>query len=301
MGEIKTLPILMAMGIANALDLDDDNDGILDTVEDAIGGGDVDGDGIVNRLDLDSDNDGINDVIEADGTDVNGDGQADGIVGTTPGTNGIPSSAGTGLTAPNTDATGNTDPYDLDSDGDGTSDLIEAGLDQPAIDLNNDGIVDGNTDPDGDGILSPVDVLPNLFGDALDTDRDGVADTDDLDDDNDGILDTVENAIGGGDVDSDGIVNRLDLDSDNDGVNDVIEADGTDTDGDGKADGIVGATPGNNGIPSSAGVGLTPPNTDGTGNTDPYDLDSDGDGSFDGIEAGLTYRIVRPKWRTSKY
>ena len=48
-------------GIADAVDVDDDNDGILDTQEP----GDADSDGIPNRLELDSDNDGCNDVIEA--------------------------------------------------------------------------------------------------------------------------------------------------------------------------------------------------------------------------------------------
>ena len=128
-------------------------------------------------------------------------------------------------------------------------------------------------DPDGDGIMSTVDGSPSTWGDSPDTDRDGVADGDDLDDDNDGILDTVEDLVGGGDVDGDGIVNRLDLDSDNDGVNDVIEADGTDADGNGQADGVVDV----NGIAASAGTGLIAPNTDGAGNTDPYDLDSDGE------------------------
>ena len=88
-------------GVANSLDLDDDNDGILDTVEsggndplaDADGdniplylddndsnasigntnkaielGFDTDGDGIPNHLDLDADNDGIPDNIEAQAT-----------------------------------------------------------------------------------------------------------------------------------------------------------------------------------------------------------------------------------------
>ena len=48
-------------GIPDAVDVDDDNDGILDTQEP----GDADSDGIPNRLELDSDNDGCNDVIEA--------------------------------------------------------------------------------------------------------------------------------------------------------------------------------------------------------------------------------------------
>jgi hypothetical protein len=57
-------------GITDDIDLDDDNDGILDTVENAACSPasitcDTDGDGIPNSLDLDSDGDGLSDVFEA--------------------------------------------------------------------------------------------------------------------------------------------------------------------------------------------------------------------------------------------
>ncbi|MFZ9004624.1 MAG: cadherin-like domain-containing protein, partial [Robiginitalea sp.] len=48
-------------GVPDQADLDDDNDGILDTVED----GNTDGDGLPDSLDIDSDNDGIPDNVEA--------------------------------------------------------------------------------------------------------------------------------------------------------------------------------------------------------------------------------------------
>ncbi len=161
-------------GVADATDLDDDNDGILDTVEDAtscsgvsgllIVNSDCDGDGIPNRLDLDSDNDGMNDVVEAGGTDADGNGNADGIVSIS----GIPASAGIGLTPPNTDGQGGENPYDLDSDNDGLLDLIEGGL-ASSLDANDDGLVDCSTncDPDNDGILTPVDAISNIWGDTL--------------------------------------------------------------------------------------------------------------------------------------
>ena len=41
-----------------------------------------------------------------------------------------------------------------------------------------------------------------------------------------------------------------------------------------------------NGVPTSANGGVTPPNTDGTGGSNPYDTDSDGDGISDSIEKG---------------
>ncbi|WP_348704998.1 beta strand repeat-containing protein, partial [Tenacibaculum sp. 190524A02b] len=64
------------------------------------------------------------------------------------------------------------------------------------------------------------------------------------------------------DFDGDLVPDFLDLDSDNDGVYDVVEAGGTDNDNDGIADGVVGTTAGvDNGVPSSAGAGITPTDT----------------------------------------
>ena len=57
-------------GIFDGCDLDDDNDGILDTVE---GNVDTDGDGIPNRLDLDSDGDGCSDAVEGGGNFTSAD------------------------------------------------------------------------------------------------------------------------------------------------------------------------------------------------------------------------------------
>ena len=213
-------------GIPDLVDIDDDNDGILDTIEDA---GctppsltcDTDGDGIINSLDLDSDNDGINDVDEALLPDLNRDGIADGVI-QPDGAIVSPISTLSGLGDKDTD--GNKDPYDAlnDTTPDGTTPPpgitpIKLGLVNP---LTGVVICTTNCDPDGDGILTPVDGLPITRGDALDTDGDGIPDLVDIDDDNDGILDTVEDA---GctpssltcDTDGDGIINSLDLDSDN--------------------------------------------------------------------------------------
>ncbi len=63
-------------GVPDKNDLDDDNDGILDTLE---GNDDFDGDGIPNHLDLDSDNDGIYDLLEAGGVDTDNNGIADNL------------------------------------------------------------------------------------------------------------------------------------------------------------------------------------------------------------------------------
>jgi hypothetical protein len=266
-------------GIPDLVDIDDDNDGILDTVEDA---GctpsaltcDTDGDGIINSLDLDSDNDGINDVDEALLPDLNRDGIADGVI-QPDGAIVSPISTLSGLGDKDTD--GNKDPYDAlnDTTPDGTTPPpgitpIKLGLVNP---LTGVVICTTNCDPDGDGILTPVDGLPTTRGDALDTDGDGIPDLVDIDDDNDGILDTVEDA---GctpssltcDTDGDGIINSLDLDSDNDGINDVGEALLPDLNRDGIADGVIQP---NGAIASPISTLGTLGDKDTDGNKDPYD------------------------------
>ncbi len=199
-------------GIVDTDDLDDDNDGILDTVEELANGGDTDGDGVPNRLDLDSDNDGINDVDEANGTDADGDGIADGV----PNANGEPVPGG--LTPPNTDGTGESDPYDTDSDDDGTSDLIEGGLDQSMLDSNNDGVVDDTNDPDNDGIISTVDGKPSVWGDS-NVSPIAVNDTTSTTEDT-----TVKITLINNDYDVDGIIDTttVDLDTLSDGVQKVL-------------------------------------------------------------------------------
>lgn len=124
-----------------------------------------------------------------------------------------------------------------------------------------------------------------VVGLDIDSDGDGKLNTLDLDDDNDGILDAQENeactpANSICDTDGDGTPNALDADSDGDGISDVIESNGLDANADGQADGAVDS----NGVPLSANGGLVPPDTDGDGQKDAYDLDSDGDGVSDADE-----------------
>jgi hypothetical protein len=134
-------------GVANAIDIDDDNDGILDDTE---GGNlvDTDGDGIPNLLDLDADNDGIPDNIEAQstagyiapGTVVN----AQGLLLVYVPTN--------GLLPVNTDGADTPDYLDTDSDNDTKLDTAEAG------------ITLANADSDEDGLDNAVDTNDTLFG-----------------------------------------------------------------------------------------------------------------------------------------
>ncbi len=273
-------------GLIDAVDLDDDNDGILDTVEAAACSPsavdcDTDGDGIPNRLDADSDGDGISDVVEAGGTDVDNNGIADGNVDS----NGVPSSANGGVTPPNTDGTGNANPYDTDSDGDGISDAIEKGTGATLADTDNDNIPDYlDTDSDGDGIS---DAIEKGTGSAIaDTDNDGIPDFRDLDSDGDGILDATEGTI---DSDNDGIPNFRDFDSDGDGILDSVEK-GTgntllDSDGD-NIPNYLDADSDGDGIPDAIEGTV---DTDGDGTPDYIDTDSDGDGILDSVEdAGCT-------------
>nr|MDJ0644452.1 hypothetical protein [Flavobacteriaceae bacterium] len=199
-------------GIYNETDIDDDNDGIIDTIE---GVGDSDIDGVINSLDLDSDNDGIPDNVEAQTTtgyiapsNIDSDGNGlDDAYETTPG-------SGEGLTPVNTEGTDNPDYLDTNSDNDGGDDTAEAGLTLANNDADGDGLDDNvdatadYSDPGGtvDNVLSGAVIFPDEDFDATtggdvdfrdiffsgDSDGDGILDNEDLDDDNDGITDTQE-------------------------------------------------------------------------------------------------------------
>ena len=91
-----------------------------------------------------------------------------------------------------------------------------------------------------------------------DYDGDGTPDYLDIDSDNDGIFDVEEGGDG-------------DLDTNNDGVIDSKDEGFTDVDGDGMDDDAE---------PTDV------PDTDGDGNPDYLDIDSDNDGIFDVVEGG---------------
>ncbi|MEM7784085.1 MAG: DUF4347 domain-containing protein, partial [Planctomycetota bacterium] len=142
-------------GEADNSDLDDDNDGILDSVET---NDDFDNDGLANSVDLDSDNDGIADNIEAQlsagylapNNGVDGDGVDTAY-------SGLPAG---GLLPVDSDLDGNYDYLDTDSDNDGLSDRIEAGLSGLA----------GPTysDPNGDVDDPTNDLIDHIGGPELD-------------------------------------------------------------------------------------------------------------------------------------
>lgn len=281
---------------------------------------DRDNDGIRNWHDLDSDNDLILDVEEADKPD----GDDDGVLGTgvpvvdifgkpTADANGQPVS--TTSSPKNTDGDIRYDFLDHDSDNDGILDVAEMGSDDP----DNNGMPGSGTP----AISSKgVPFGPNFHPTShpRDTDSDLVRDYRDLDADNDGINDVAEASQPDGDndgvlgvgfptvnadgraytdsqgtplvttsnppnTDNDVAPDYLDLDTDNDGIWDVTEA----TLGDPDHDGIVGlGTPSVNSDGQASAPNLTPTsnptNTDGLGQPDFRDLDSDQDGITDADE-----------------
>ncbi|HIN86554.1 MAG TPA: hypothetical protein EYN06_08745, partial [Myxococcales bacterium] len=302
-------------GIPDFKDIDDDNDGILDSTEfgginssgdsdgdhvpdwqdadssdcpdtnddgicDSLSANiDFDGDGIPNHLDLDADGDGIADLIEGGGNDTDGDGVLDDI--TDSDGDGLADlvdtdNDGTPLPVPDTDNDGAPDFLDLDSDGDGLSDVTEGG----GVDADSDGLLDDDLDGDGDGLADSVD--GNDGGEPLplpDTDEDGVPDYQDWDDDGDGISTATEiadSAVLGDEVDDDGIPAWHDTDADGDGVSDADEGTGDDD---------------KDGIPNYLDPLINDDDNDGLSNedevgygTDPTNPDSDDDGLLDGAE-----------------
>jgi|GEM_PF-411382 len=336
---------------------DADGDGMLDSGDSddssfgspGSGINDTDGDGLANNIDLDSDNDGILDLVEnpdGTGTDANNDGIVDGSSDTDG--DGILNSADSDDSNPgspnseptDTDGDGVINANDLDSDNDGILDLHE-NPDGTGTDSNNDGVVDGSADADNDGVLDSADSDDSNLGSPnnvpTDTDGDGsLYNAIDLDADNDGIPDLHENTDGTGtdsngdgivdgsadsdgdgvlnsadsddsnhgspnsdpaDSDNDGLANEIDIDSDNDGIMDLeenVDGTGTDANSNGVVDGSADAD--GDGILDSAdsddsndgSPGSDPTDTDSDGIANPYDIDADDDGIIDNIEAQAT-------------
>jgi gliding motility-associated-like protein len=187
---------------------------------------DSDNDGISDQLDLDSDNDGIPDnreftsqnYITPTNTDTN--------------LNGLDNAYDSNIIPNDFDADGIPNYLDLDSDNDGIHDLQEAG--STAIDVNLDGVIDGNVASFGTNGLS------NSVETAIDN----------------GLINyTIANS------DTDNIPNYVELDGDNDLCNDVIEANfpGTpDSNGDGLLGAMAPPTVNANGIVTSGSGYLVP-------------------------------------------
>jgi surface protein len=145
---------------------------------------DTDGDGVPNYRDLDSDNDALFDIDEAnifngDGDsngdcDSNGDGNGDGLDGDGDGLlNLYDNSASYGTTArayaQDADVNGTPDYMQLDSNSDGVKDIAETLY--SALDINNDGKIDGTVDIDNDGLLDAFDTNTAVKGSPRDLNR----------------------------------------------------------------------------------------------------------------------------------
>lgn len=314
-------PAVPATLIVNALDIDDDDDGITDLDEyggndpmaDADGDGlpnyqdstpgsgqptwtdtngdgindayDADKDGVINSLDLDSDNDGIADLVEAGGVDTNGDGRIDSSVDTD--SDGLmnpydSSTGGNSIAKPDTDSDGIANAYDLDSDNDGLADVVEAG----GLDANNDGYIDNITDTDNDGFIDAKDGDAGNDGTAENTANALIITG--VDSNNDGKPDAYTRA----NTDHTGLPNPYDLDADGDGILDTREAGLTDSNNDGIADGPVGADGWSDVADALSSLNL--PNSDGRGNANYFDIDSDDDGLTDNVEAQTTAGYILP-------
>jgi len=220
---------------------------------------DTDDDGIPNRLDLDSDNDGILDAVEAGHDQPHTNGVVNGAVGT----DGIPDPVQASPNDENTnytiaESTDDTDVIpnylDLDSDGDGIPDNVEAqttlGYTPPSGTVDANGVFTNYTsglDPTNTDTIDNPDYLDT------DSDNEGGSDTTEAgitlantDADNDGLDDntdaTVDYSDPGGTIDNPLVAPILLSDSDNDvnsgGDVDFRDAadDRPDNDGDGIAD-----------------------------------------------------------------
>jgi len=217
--------------VTDAIDLDADNDGILDSIEDldADNDGDpttnptdTDGDLIPDYLDIDSDNDGIPDNVEGQttddyiatsGEDLNANGLDDAYE----------ANGNLGIFPVDTDNDLLADYLDEDSDNDNVPDNIEG------HDANQDGIPDVTligSDKDNDGLddayegtvqidVDVNDEINDPYNDLPNADGDNESDYRDTDDDDDGI-DTIDE-----DTNSDG--NYANDDSDGDGIPDYLD------------------------------------------------------------------------------
>ncbi len=272
-------------GVIDALEPDDDGDGI-PTADETYDGDtdptndDSDLDGVPDYLDDDDDGDGLLTLLEdcdGDGDPTNDDSDGDGTpnyLQTDSDGDGIDDAA---------EAVAGTDPCSTDSDGDGIDDPDEAtyGTDPTNADTDGDGLTDGEeldttlTDPldadsDDDGLSDGAEVLTTE------------TDPNDADSDDDGLSDGVEVLLAGTDP--------LDADTDDDGLSDAVEVEETrtdpndaDTDGDGLSDSEeieLGTSPH---VADSDGDGLSDGEEVALG-TDPNDSDSDDDGLADGDE-----------------
>ena len=172
-------------GLVDALDGDDDNDGVSDGDDvfprDPNETDDTDNDGVGNNADDDDDNDGILDFDDAFPEDSSESIDTDG------------------------DGIGNN--ADTDDDNDAVEDSVDTFPLDPSESVDTDGDGVGNnadTDDDNDGVSDVTDAAPENGDVQADSDGDGIDDALDGDDDNDSVPDEFD-----ADADGDGFIDEL--------------------------------------------------------------------------------------------
>ena len=240
---------------------------------------DFDGDGIPNYLDLDSDNDGIPDIIEQGGADANNNGRVDvyadidndgfadiydprnnntGATPTTLGTAIITTGSTlstyntptTYSTGDNLDGTGLINMLDLDADGDGITDVKEAGFAESTTTL---GFAAGTISTNGWSATVSASTTSALS--LPNTDARSAVNYLDIDADDDGITDNIESQT------TTGYILPLGTDTDADGIDDAYET-------------VAAKT-------TMGGAGIVPVDKDSDGIPDYKDTDTDNDGISD--------------------
>jgi len=217
--------------VTDVINLDTDNDGILDNIEDL----DLDNDGDPTTNPTDTDGDGIPDYLDIDSDD---DGIPDNVEGQT--TDGYIAPSGEDLNANGLDdayeQNGNLGIFPVDTDNDLIADYLDEDSDNDSVpdnieghDANHDGIPDVvliGSDKDLDGLddayegdtqidFDVNDEINDPFNDLPNTDGDEESDYRDTDDDNDGVDTINEDLNGDGDYAND--------DSDGDGTPDYLD------------------------------------------------------------------------------
>ncbi len=239
---------------------------------------------VVINCDIDADDDGLPDVLESNNTDPKLDDDFDGVLNYRDADYAGFIDSNGDLVNDNFDwdKDGVPNYLDKDSDNDGVPDVVES----EGGDSNGDGRLDGFADSDADGFSDNVDAnlsahttSGNGLG-LLDLDGDGVPNYFDLDSDADGIPDVVE--AYGTDANNNGMIDGF-ADSDGDGFSNSV-------DGDANGDGVVENTTGpllrTGTVLSNGRAGSYPnKNIDGDLKANLHDLDSDGDGLTDVVEA----------------